>query len=167
MQRKALKLLITLAIIAVPAWYFLFVYPLDMPLFPRTVLTDGPVVHVGNVPIRVEVADTDASRAKGLGGRDTLDATSGMLFIFDRSDYHQIWMKDMRISIDVIWVDDRFKVVDIIRGLRPDTYPQTFEPLVPARFAIETNVHYAESFGIKVGDTVTLPVELIPADVRQ
>lgn len=161
------KLLAILVIVAIPVLYFLYAYQYDMPLFPRIVHEDGPVVRIGNVPIRVEVADTDASREKGLGGRATLGATSGMLFIFDKSDYHKIWMKDMHIVIDVIWIDERFTVVDIARGLRPDTYPQTFEPKAPARFAIETNVNYAESFGITVGDTVMLPEELIPDDLRQ
>lgn len=160
-------LLTVLIIVAIPVVYFLYMYQYDMPLFPRIVHEDGPVARIGNVPIRVEVADTHELRERGLGGRETLDATGGMLFIFDKSDYHQIWMKDMHIIIDVIWIDERFTVVDITKALRPDTFPQTFEPVAPARFALETNVNYAESFGIVVGDKVTLPVELIPEDLRQ
>ena len=99
---------------------------------------DGPVVRIGNVPIRVEVADTPELRTKGLSGRSSLGATNGMLFIFDKSDYHKIWMKDMHIMIDVMWIDENFTVIDITRGLRPDSYPKTFEPHFPARFVIES-----------------------------
>lgn len=160
------KIVALVVIIAIPIIYFLYAYQNDMPLLPTVVKDDGPVVRIGNVPVRVEVADTDVLRRRGLGGRDSLGATNGMLFIFDTSDYYQIWMQDMRIIIDVIWIDERFTVVDITKGLGPDTFPQTFEPVAPARFVIETNANYAESFGIVVGDTVTLPAELIPEDLR-
>ncbi len=161
------KIVAVLVIAAIPVIYFLYVYQGTMPFFPQVVKEDGPIVRIGNVPIRVEVAHTEVLREKGLGGRDSLGATNGMLFIFDKSDYYQIWMKDMRIVIDVIWIDEHFKVIDITKGLRPDTYPKTFEPVSPARFVIETNSHYAESFGIAIGDTVTLPPELIPEDLRK
>lgn len=161
------KILAVLVIIAIPVLYFLYVYQADMPLFPRVVPEAGPVVHIGNVPIRVEVADTPALWGRGLSGRDSLPATHGILFIFDKSAYHQIWMQDMHFVIDIIWIDEDFKVVDIKSALRPDTYPATFEPVRPARFVIETNAHYAESFGIMVGDILTLPAELIPEDLRK
>ena len=100
------------------------------------------------------------------GGRTYLGETNGMLFIFDKSDYHQIWMKDMHIPIDVIWVDEHMKVIDIKKRLDPSTYPRTFEPRSPARFVIETNADYVESFGISIGDTVSIPSALIPTDSR-
>lgn len=161
------KIVVALLISAIIVMYLVYMQQQGMLFPPRVVTENGPVVRIGNVPIRVEVANTDALRANGLGGRDSLGATNGMLFIFDKSDYHQIWMKDMHIVIDVIWIDANFKVVDITKGLRPDTYPKTFEPVSPARFVIETNNHYAESFGIKMGDMVTLPPELIPEDLRK
>ena len=160
------KLLAILVIIAIPIFYFLYVYENGMTLYPVVTQDAGPIVRVGNVPIRVEVADTDELRARGLGGRDSLGATNGMLFIFDKSDYHRFWMKDMRLLIDIIWISEDLRVVDITRSIAPDTYPQIFEPSVPARFVLETNANYAESFGIAIGDVVTLPEELIPADLR-
>lgn len=161
------KLLAVLVILAIPTFYFLYMYQPDMVSFPTEEETGEPIVHIGNVPIRVEVANTDSARAKGLGGRDSLGATNGMLFIFDKSDYYQIWMKDMKIPIDVIWIDESLTVVDITRNLRPETFPQTFEPRSPVRFVIETNFNYAESFGIDIGDKVTLPKSLIPEDLKE
>ena len=161
------KILILLLLACIPIIYFLYTEQGIMPFTSPLVEEDGPVVSIGNVPLRVEVADTDALRSQGLSGRDSLEGTTGMLFIFDKSDYHQIWMKDMRILIDVIWIDENFRVIDITRRLHPDTFPQTFEPVSPARFVIETNTNYAESFGIVVGDVVTLPPELIPEDLRK
>jgi uncharacterized membrane protein (UPF0127 family) len=161
------KIVAVMVILSIPVIYFLYTYRNDMPFFPQVAQKEGPVVYIGTVPIRVEVADTDALRMKGLSGRSSLGATNGMLFVFNKSGYHQIWMKDMRLVIDVIWIDEHFKVIDITRGLRPDTYPKIFEPRLPARFVIETNEHYAESFGIVVGDMVIFPPEVIPTDLRE
>lgn len=160
------KILAVLVIVAIPVIYFLYMYQSDMPIVPPAVLEDTPLLRIGNVPLRVEVADTPALLTTGLGGRTSLAPTHGMLFIFDKSAHHKIWMKDMHLVIDVIWVDEHFKVVDIKKELRPDTYPATFEPRVPARFVIETNANYAESFGITIGDAVTIPSDLIPEDLK-
>lgn len=160
------KLLAVLVIVAIPLFYFLYAYQYDMPLVPEIEYGNLPLVRIGNVPVRVEVADTPALWRQGLGGRDSLGDTNGMLFIFDTSGYHAIWMKDVRFPIDVIWVGEDFAVVDIVPALRPDTYPKTFEPRAEARFVIETNANYAESFGIKIGDMVTIPEALIPEDLK-
>ncbi|MBI4086968.1 DUF192 domain-containing protein [Candidatus Kaiserbacteria bacterium] len=160
------KLLTVLVIIAIPLIYFLYMFQDDTPIVPPRIGQEPPLIRIGNVPLRVEVADTPALRERGLGGRDTLAPTEGMLFIFDKSDYHKIWMLDMKLVIDVIWVDEQFTVVDIKKELRPDTYPRIFEPKVPARFVIETNQNYTESFGIKIGDKVTIPDDLIPEDLK-
>lgn len=125
--------------------------PFDFSLF------SNPVVHVGDIPIKVEVADSPRELEIGLSGRDSLPATGGMLFIFPEEDYHGIWMKNMRFPIDVIWVDESYTVVGITERLMPESYPKVFEPPVPARYVIETNVDFSRSYGIKVGDTVRIP----------
>ncbi len=160
------KALILVVVIFIIGGAFVYFSGGTIPFVTAPSNVDNPVIRIENVPIRVSIADTPELRARGLSGRTILGPTEGMLFIFDESDYHAIWMKDMSIVIDVIWVDENFKVVDIKSELRPDTFPQSFEPRVPARFVIETNGTYAESFGIKVGDTLTLPQYLIPEDLR-
>ena len=160
------KALILLLVFIVGLGAFIYFSGGSIPFVNAPSNVENPVIRIENVPIRVAVADTPELRARGLSGRTVLEPTEGMLFIFDDSDYHAIWMKDMFVVIDVIWVDENFKVVDIKSELRPDTFPQSFEPRVPARFVIETNGTYAESFGIKIGDTLTLPQYLIPEDLR-
>lgn len=147
-------------------FYYLYAEQQGLPLIPGLGAPTMPTVRIATVPIRVEVADTAAERERGLSGRDWLESTDGMLFIFDETDYHTIWMKDMRFAIDVIWINADLVVVDITRDLRPDTYPRLFEPRVPAQFSIEVNANHAEAFGIRVGDEVTVPAGVIPKNLR-
>jgi len=118
------------------------------------------IVHIGDMPIKVSVANTPELREKGLSGTKKLADDEGMLFIFDESDYHGIWMKDMNFPIDIVWIGDDKKVIGITEGAQPNSYPHTiFEPPKPARYVLELNEDFADSFSVTVGDQVTLPLE--------
>ena len=150
-----IQIAVLLALIPLGALY-LYAEHQGIPM--REIFSPGvTVAHVGEIPITVEVVDTPEKRTLGLSGRKELD-TSGMLFVFDSSDYHGIWMKDMLFAIDIIWIDESLSVVGIEERVRPDSYPRTFRPPVPARYAIETVENYVDTFGIGVGDAVRLPI---------
>ncbi len=116
-----------------------------------------PIVHVGEIPVTVEVVSTPQARARGLSNRESLEDLGGMFFVFDTTEFHSIWMKDMYFPIDIIWISEDLVVVDIHRSVQPDTYPSTFKPRSPVRYALETNARYTETFGINIGDKVRLP----------
>ena len=153
------KLQVLILILLVPlGGIYLYAKNQNIPL--REIFSPGiPLAHVGDVPITVEIAATEEARIKGLSGRTEL-RTSGMLFVFDTSDYHGIWMKNMKFPIDIIWIDESLTVVKVDKGVRPDSYPKTFRPPVPVRYIIETKEHYTDTFIIVAGDNVRLPLEI-------
>lgn len=55
---------------------------------------------------RLEVADTDAKRSLGLGYRDSLCATCGMVFVFPQNTQAVFWMKGMRFNLDFLWLQN-------------------------------------------------------------
>lgn len=87
--------------------------------------------------LRVEIADEADERIKGLSGRESLGKDEGLLMVFPTPGYHGIWMKKMRFAIDVIWLDESGCVVNTAAGIRPDSYPKTFRPFVPAKYILE------------------------------
>jgi uncharacterized protein len=111
---------------------------------------------IGEQTVFVSVADTPEMRERGLGGRTGLSADEGMLFIFDKEDIHPFWMKDMRFSIDILWLANDGTVIYIERDVSPDTYPQVFSSDKPARYVLELPVGYSAAHHIKVGDKVQL-----------
>lgn len=156
-----------LLLVSIPVIGFLLYDRGDIPFQDFFVVEqDERVIRIGTVPIRATVADTREARARGLSGRDELLSTHGLLFVFEESDFHGFWMKEMRFPIDIIWINDSFVVVDIEENVSPSTFPKTFEPRRPARFVVEVNANFADSFGIEVGDVLTLPEEWIPEDLR-
>ena len=113
-------------------------------------------VAIGDKTFRVEIANTPASRAKGLMRRQNLPADQGMLFVFEDYGFHSFWMKDTLIPLDIIWIADR-TIVDIKKNVLPPASGaplQTYRPVRPANFVLEVNAGTAEQYGWRVGDKV-------------
>lgn len=132
-------------------------YQYSGDFFDEMFSSSRSVIHIEDVTLSVEVANTDELRKKGLGGRKSLPMRQGMLFPFETTDYHGIWMHDMLMNIDIIWVSEGMRVVGIESDVSPQTYPKVFRPSVPVRYVIEVSAGDADMFGVNVGDVVTLP----------
>jgi uncharacterized protein len=116
----------------------------------------APVLQIGNHSINLEVADTDAERSLGLSGRTSLESDTGLLFIFEEPGIYSFWMKDMRFPIDIVWIDENWEVVDINRGVRPETYPELFHPVAPVKYVLELNSGTAVELGIDTNSKLFL-----------
>lgn len=113
--------------------------------------TDDLFLSTGSSIIRVELATTTAARAQGLSGRAPLPPGEGLLFVFPRDGQYSFWMKDMRFSIDMLWIAADGTVVDMRENVAPETYPSSFTPRAPARFVLELSAGHARSSGISIG----------------
>lgn len=102
------------------------------------------------------VSDTEALREQGLSGRDGLGEGQAMLFIFDKSDLLGFWMKDMRFSIDIMWLDADYRVVSFEKSATPESYPKIFFPSAPAKYVIELPAGTLSALGTKPGDNVAI-----------
>lgn len=158
MNTQRLQLLIILVILVLAGLY-LYKQETGQPI--GTFTTPGaPILHLDDIPIKVEIVDTAETRAQGLSGRRDLGEVDGMLFVFDEPDYHGIWMKDMHFPIDVIWISENKRVIGVTKQLTPESFPRVYEPSEPALYAVETEVGLADSFGIRRGDPIELPLDL-------
>ena len=99
--------------------------------------------------INAEFVETPELREMGLSGREGLGRNNGMLFVFDNETVNRcFWMKDMKFSIDMIWLDSDKKVVHIQENVSPDTYPESYCPDAPAQYVLEVEAGRAEQLGI-------------------
>lgn len=113
-------------------------------------------IEIGGVPLRVEIADTDTLRAKGLGGHEPLQPDEGMLFIFETEGIYSFWMKDMRFPIDILWLALDGKVVHIEKNVSPESYPTSFTPGSPAQYVLEVRAGFVDQYDIRIGSRATL-----------
>jgi uncharacterized protein len=101
--------------------------------------------------IQIIVASTSEASARGLGGRTSLPPDWGMLFPFGTPGMYGFWMKDMHISIDMIWIGADKKVLGVTSAVSPATYPTIFYPPDPISYVLELNSGKAKAFGIATG----------------
>lgn len=114
------------------------------------------ILKIRDKELNIEIADSFDERQFGLSGRDYLDDNKGLFFVFDRDDFYGIWMKDMKFSIDIIWIDSGGKIVSIKTNILPATYPESFTSEKPAKYVLEVNAGWADKNSIKIGDMVEL-----------
>ena len=72
-----------------------------------------PITTPGGQTIFAELADTAEKRGQGLMFRDSLAKDHGMLFAFTEPQQWTFWMKNTRISLDIIWMDEKKRIVHI------------------------------------------------------
>ena len=109
-------------------------------------------LYIHQKEIWVEVAKTPEERSRGLMGRKHLGKDEGMLFIFEREDYHGFWMRDTLIPLSIAFIDKDCRIVSIT-----DMQPRTLDSHLPPRpvlYALEMNQGWFSSLGIKSGDVV-------------
>jgi uncharacterized membrane protein (UPF0127 family) len=108
-------------------------------------------VVLGEGMFKSQVAQTKEQRDKGLAGVDYLANDEAMLFLFDSSDKWAIWMKGMKVPLDIIWLDKDQKVVYIVKGASPDDYPKSYVPNDPALYVLELPMGSVDAKKIKIG----------------
>ena len=112
---------------------------------------------VGNERLLVEVRDTEGGRELGLSGRESLSDDRGMLFVFESKQQPLFWMKDMLISLDMVWILDG-KVVQIDENVPPPTKDMprvaTRVPVGLADSVLEVAGGWVGRHGLRVGDAV-------------
>lgn len=126
---------------------------------------ESPVVAVfpGEVRVRLEVADTEPLRQRGLMYRRALAADDGMIFVFDEPGFYPFWMKNTLVPLDIFWVAADGTIVSIQQDVPPcgNTSPLDMDcPTWPPRagttatYVIETQAGFARRHGLREGQRV-------------
>lgn len=114
----------------------------------------APWVELGGQRYRVEVADDDAERARGLMFRDALPIGDGMLFIHDNEEPRAYWMKNTRIALDILYFDSTRRLVAQQRDVPPCSLGDGCPPYpseAPARYVLELNAGEAARLDLQEG----------------
>ena len=77
-----------------------------------------------------------------------------MLFIFDSPAQYGFWMKDMDFAIDIVWIDEKFHVVDVDKEVLPETFPQVFYPDQAVVYVLELPAGTVDKYQIATSTVV-------------
>ncbi len=82
-----------------------------------------------------------------------------MLFVFEEPGLHGFWMKNCRVALDIIWLDQQLRVVDIAHERPPcpaeGACPQ-IAPMRVASYVLEVAAGTCRREGLRPGDSVVL-----------
>jgi uncharacterized membrane protein (UPF0127 family) len=110
------------------------------------------------VVMRVEVARTADEQMKGLMHRHHLASNEGMLFDFGGRRDVAMWMKNTPLPLDMLFIDSNGAILQI-SGAAPNSL-DIIRSSAPVRYVLEIARGEAEAQGIKLDDTLELPLNL-------
>mgnify|MGYP001040819701 CR=1 FL=1 len=79
----------------------------------------------GQARFAVEIADDAGERANGLMFRESLPASAGMLFIYERPQPVSFWMKNTLIPLDMVFIGPDGRV----NGVHANAVPGDLTPI--------------------------------------
>ncbi len=110
----------------------------------------------GGRQVRAEVLANPQDLARGMMFRDSLAPDRGMLFLHRDAGEYPYWMHQVRIPLDIIWMDAERRVVEIAPSAPPcRTEPAqcpTYGGHYRAQYVLELAGGMAARYGIVVGD---------------
>ncbi|MBD3204067.1 DUF192 domain-containing protein [Candidatus Woesearchaeota archaeon] len=109
-----------------------------------------------NLCLETEVVKTPEQKARGLMYRENLSENNAMLFVYDNPQKVRFWMKNMKFSIDMIFIDSTGKIVHIDKNVSPCKKDPclTYSAPEEVMYVLETNKNYAKNNNIRIGDKV-------------
>ena len=115
------------------------------------------------LPLQLEIPKTKSDFTKGLMFRESLEANSGMLFVFDRIAQQSFHMTETTIPLDIAFIKEN-GIIESIKPLEPrDNNPVYSDGAI--ELAIEVNRGWFAENNIEVGDE--LVVEYIVEDPKE
>lgn len=112
----------------------------------------GMELAAGFHRIEAEVAFTNETRMRGLMNRKSMASQRGMLFVFDATATHCMWMRNTLMPLSVAFLDEQGRIINI-----EDMEPQTENnhcSAKPAKYALEMNRGWFSQRGIKAGTAI-------------
>lgn len=121
-----------------------------------------PITLPGGARIYAEVADTPQQRAEGLMYREHLADDRGMLFTFTQAQPWVFWMKNTRIPLDIIWMDEKKQIIHMEQNVpictrTDDSCPQ-YRPNNEALYVLELAGGRAEKLRLERGSKLQFKV---------
>ena len=104
----------------------------------------------------VEVARTNEEKKRGLMFRKTLDANSGMLFLYQREALQLMWMKNTLIPLDILFIDKTGIITRIVERAVPHSLA-TISSRGKVLAVLELKGGLTSRLDIKRGDKVNHP----------
>lgn len=116
-------------------------------------------LNVGDGIFTAKLAGTPSLRDKGLSGVTNLSHDQALILAYPSDGKWPIDMKNMKVPLDILWLNSDKKIVYIVKNASPDNIDTVFTPKTDARFVIELPAGSADNLSIKSGYSAVFNVD--------
>lgn len=103
--------------------------------------------------VDIEIADNDQERNQGMMYRSSMSYDRAMLFIMQYEREQSFWMRNTKMSLDILYVNGNMEIVTIYKHTQPFS-----ESPIPsfkrAKYVVETAAGFCDKFGIEEGNFI-------------
>ncbi|MGB5271652.1 MAG: DUF192 domain-containing protein [Eudoraea sp.] len=105
------------------------------------------------IKYNIEIAESDYETQTGLMYRESMEMDQGMFFIFPDVVFHSFYMKNTKIPLDLIFIDEELKIASYKENAQPlDETGLSSE--VPVQYVLELNAGQRKQYALEVGDRI-------------
>lgn len=108
--------------------------------------------------IRVEQLTEPEELQRGMQFREELPEDRGLLFYHAKPGHYPYWMYQVKVPLDIIWIDSRKRIVQVVHQAPPCPGPQEKCPVYgggyEAQYVLEVRAGVAKANGLRPGAQV-------------
>lgn len=152
---KKILLVFVLLLALVAGVVFAQNYLKTKTLFP---FKKNPTVTINGHKLEVVVADSQEEQEIGLSETTSLPQNQGMIFLFKKPGFYSFWMKNMKLPIDIIYINDDqiVRIQNNVQPVKEQENPTIYTPTEPSDKVLEINAGLAQKYDFKKGDMVKI-----------
>ena len=125
--------------------------------FNNSIFTESFKNNNNNNILKLKVANTNYQRERGLMFVKKMHLNEGMLFNYKIDRYHSVWMKNTFISLDVLFLDSQYKIIDYVEN----TIPHNLDSISidkKSRYIVELNAGTVKRMNLKKGKKLNFKI---------
>ncbi len=104
--------------------------------------------------VDIEIADNDQERTQGMMYRTSMSYDRAMLFIMEYEREQSFWMRNTKMSLDILYVNGDMEIVTIYKHTQP--YSESAIPSFKrAKYVVETAAGFCDQFEIIEGNFIS------------
>lgn len=109
--------------------------------------------------VYAEMAIEYTEMLRGLMFRDSIATDRGMLFLHNKMGNYPYWMFQVKMPLDIIWLDQSKTVVEVLANVPPCPSAKSSEcpthgGVKQSQFVLELAAGMAEKYGVVVGSKI-------------
>jgi uncharacterized membrane protein (UPF0127 family) len=127
----------------------------------RSIDFDKGTIKIDNSIINVEIAESDAERQRWLKFRDDkFQSNSGMIIVYPKLDYHELWLINILYNLDIMWFDENGNLVYMKKNEKPcenilDPQKCTVKTTIPAKYIVVSSSGFIQENNITNSSKLT------------